>query len=162
MVAWGTVAAPITGGPDGASMVIVIALESVPAVLVAVTVTLLVPAVLGVPVSTPPDDNVKPEGKPVALHVGLGLPVATKEYEAYAAPAVPFGGVNAVIAGATAVLPPQVCGTTRFTMPFAIVTEALVQAAPLTCMVWDVATPVIAKAAMTSASLACNVENSFI
>ena len=79
IVPWGTVAAAITGGPVGASIVMVIVFESLPAVFVAVTVTLLAPAVVGVPVKTPPEDSVSPEGRPVALQVGLGLPDATKE-----------------------------------------------------------------------------------
>ena len=79
MVPCGIAVEPKTGGPVAGSMVIVMVFESVPAVLVAVTVTELAPAVVGVPVNTPPEDSVRPAGNPEALQVGLGLPVATKE-----------------------------------------------------------------------------------
>ncbi len=49
---------------------------ALPALLVAVTVNELTAATLGVPVSRPLDDNEAQAGRPLEVHVIVGVPVA--------------------------------------------------------------------------------------
>jgi hypothetical protein len=72
-----------------------------PMLLLAETVNETLPAVVGVPESTPLEERVSPAGTdPVVTEkVGAGLPVATNVYE-YTVAAVAPGGVDAVNAGA--------------------------------------------------------------
>ena len=68
---------PTIGTP--APIVIEKSSASEPAELEAVTCILKVPNTVGVPVSEPPLNRVKPVGTPVAVQVGVGDPVAAKE-----------------------------------------------------------------------------------
>src|SRR6185436_18866703 len=80
MLAWPLpgVAVPIVGAPGTVpAIVIEKACVTVPAVLVAVTTPVKVPAVVGVPLSTPEESD-KPAGSApeVTLNVGAGAPLA--------------------------------------------------------------------------------------
>jgi len=86
----------------GAAAIVIVTLRlTLPALFVAVTVKVKLPAAVGVPESTPVlvfSDS--PLGRPpVCVHVGAGLPVAVK-VKLYALPTVPLGGLPEVIAGA--------------------------------------------------------------
>jgi hypothetical protein len=68
--------------------------------LVAVTVKVLIPGVVGVPLSAHPEESVTPgNDPPVILQVGVGVPV-TVIAALYAASVEPLGRVAVVIAGA--------------------------------------------------------------
>ena len=105
-VAPGGVAAVNTGTEVVVS--VIDAEVTLPAVLLACTVNVEVPAVVGFPDSTPLEFNVNPAGNvPEALNDGAGLPEAANVYE-YATPTVAPGGETAVNTGATCVALPTV------------------------------------------------------
>ena len=93
-------------GATAAALLIVIesCLETLPALLVALTVKVNVPAAVGLPVIVPLLASVKPFGKlPLTLvHVIGVVPVAAR-VRLYAVPVVPFGRDAVVMAGAVAV-----------------------------------------------------------
>lgn len=77
---------------------------ALPAVFVAVTLNVLVAAIVGVPVREPAELRDSHPGKPVELHVIGAVPVAVKEYE-YGIPIVaPGSGLALVIIGGLAEL----------------------------------------------------------
>ena len=93
----------MVGGIVAAITVMDNAFVSLPALLVAFTVKLEVPAAVGVPEINPADESVKPVGRlPLCnVHV-MGVSPVAVSCALYAVPVVPLGKVVVVMTGAVA------------------------------------------------------------
>ena len=99
----GKVVVVITGGAG--LMRMLSALESLLATFVALTVKLDVPAVVGVPVITPPTSILKPAGKlPPEMSQVIGAVPVAASVALYDTPTLPFGNEVVVITGGTALM----------------------------------------------------------